>query len=85
MGFKHTILVFERARTVHALDRSATVIGCNLAYSPSTAVAELKMTWAGHVAHMEMKNTREIFVGKRLGGRPRWEDYIAIHLRQIGY
>jgi hypothetical protein len=25
--FEHTISVFERAKTVHALDRSATVIG----------------------------------------------------------
>jgi hypothetical protein len=28
VGFEHTILVFDRAKTVHVLDRSATVIGC---------------------------------------------------------
>jgi hypothetical protein len=27
MGFEPTILVFERAKTVHILDRAATVIG----------------------------------------------------------
>jgi hypothetical protein len=27
MGFEHTIPVFERAKTVHALDRAVTVIG----------------------------------------------------------
>jgi hypothetical protein len=27
VGFKPTIPVFERAKTVHALDREATVIG----------------------------------------------------------
>jgi hypothetical protein len=27
VGFETTILVFERAKTVHALDRAATVIG----------------------------------------------------------
>jgi hypothetical protein len=27
MGFEPTILVFGRAKTVHALDRAATVIG----------------------------------------------------------
>jgi hypothetical protein len=27
VGFEHTIPEFERAKTVHALDRAATVIG----------------------------------------------------------
>jgi hypothetical protein len=27
VGFEHTIPVFERAKTVHALDRAATAIG----------------------------------------------------------
>jgi hypothetical protein len=27
VGFEPTILVFERAKTVHVLDRAATVIG----------------------------------------------------------
>jgi hypothetical protein len=27
VGFEHTIPVFERAKTVHALDRAAIVIG----------------------------------------------------------
>jgi hypothetical protein len=30
VGFEPTILVFERAKTVHALDRAATVIGKTL-------------------------------------------------------
>jgi hypothetical protein len=27
VGFEHTIPLFERAKTVHALDRTASVIG----------------------------------------------------------
>jgi hypothetical protein len=32
MGFEPTIPVFERAKTVHALDRAAAVIGCSINY-----------------------------------------------------
>jgi hypothetical protein len=32
VGFESTIPVFERAKTVHALDRAATVIGSLAAY-----------------------------------------------------
>jgi hypothetical protein len=32
LGFERMIQVFERARTVHALDRAATVIGTLLVY-----------------------------------------------------
>jgi hypothetical protein len=32
MGFKPTIPVFERAKTIHALDREATVIGFYMNY-----------------------------------------------------
>jgi hypothetical protein len=31
VGFEPTIPVFERAKTVNALDRAATVIGCDVA------------------------------------------------------
>jgi hypothetical protein len=34
MGFELTTSVFERAKTGHALDRTATVIDFLLAYSP---------------------------------------------------
>jgi hypothetical protein len=30
VGFEHTIPIFERAKTFHALDRAATVIGMNI-------------------------------------------------------
>jgi hypothetical protein len=33
VGFEHMIPVFERAKTVHELDRSATVIGARQLYS----------------------------------------------------
>jgi hypothetical protein len=29
VGFEHTTPAFERAKTVHVLDRAATVIGCD--------------------------------------------------------
>jgi hypothetical protein len=32
MGFETTIQAFEKAKTVHALDRSGTVIGTKAAY-----------------------------------------------------
>jgi hypothetical protein len=34
MGFESTIPVFEQAKTVHALDGSATVIGTSKKFSP---------------------------------------------------
>jgi Na+-transporting methylmalonyl-CoA/oxaloacetate decarboxylase gamma subunit len=34
VGFEPTIPAFERAKTVHALDRAATVIGTSLFYIP---------------------------------------------------
>jgi hypothetical protein len=33
VGFEPTIPAFEPATTVHILDRSATVIGCNAVYA----------------------------------------------------
>jgi hypothetical protein len=33
VGFEPTITEFERAKTVHASDRTATVIGCCLTYT----------------------------------------------------
>jgi hypothetical protein len=32
VGFESTIIVFEREKTVHDLDRTATVIGCYTPY-----------------------------------------------------
>jgi hypothetical protein len=34
VGFEPTILAFERAKTVHALDRAASVIGIASLYNP---------------------------------------------------
>jgi hypothetical protein len=34
MGFEPTIPAFERAKTLHALDRAATVVGFFTIYSP---------------------------------------------------
>jgi hypothetical protein len=36
VGFEPTIAVFERAKTVHVLDRAATVIGTTLLYVSAT-------------------------------------------------
>jgi hypothetical protein len=33
VGFEPTIPVFERTKTVHALDRAASVIGMNMGHS----------------------------------------------------
>jgi hypothetical protein len=46
VGFEPTIPVFERAKTVHVLDRAATVIGWNIwssALKSVTAVASLML------------------------------------------
>jgi hypothetical protein len=55
-------------------------------------VKSRRMSWAGHVAHMEdMRNAHRILVGKhdekKTLGRPRhrWEDNIRIHTREIGW
>jgi hypothetical protein len=43
MGFEPTILVFERAKTVHALDRVATAIGkFNIGYN---IIKYLRSVW----------------------------------------
>jgi hypothetical protein len=33
VGFEHRIPVFEREKTVHALDRAATVVGVQILWS----------------------------------------------------
>jgi heme oxygenase len=42
VGFEPTIPVFERAKTVHALDRAATVIGSYYCHSGLNLVAEYR-------------------------------------------
>jgi hypothetical protein len=37
MGFEHTTPMFERAKTVHALDRAATVIGTSMPLADSSS------------------------------------------------
>jgi hypothetical protein len=41
MGFEPTIPVFERAKSVHALDREATVIGQNVFTKYKSSVTRL--------------------------------------------
>jgi hypothetical protein len=36
VGFERTIPAFERAKTVHALDRAATVIGTEISFCLET-------------------------------------------------
>jgi hypothetical protein len=62
-------------------------------YSSPSIIRMIKsrrMTWAGHVARMGMRNAYRILMGKserkKLLVRPRrkWEDNIKINLREIG-
>jgi hypothetical protein len=53
VGFEPTIAVFKRARTVHALDRAATVIGDE----------EVLLTWA-----VDRENGEAQTSATRLGG-----------------
>jgi hypothetical protein len=63
-------------------------------YSSPDIIRQIKsrrMRWAGHVARMgEGRNVYRVLVGKPEGKRPlerptrRWEDGIAIDLREIG-
>jgi hypothetical protein len=74
VGFEPTILVFERAKAVHGLDRAATVIGI-------TVTNELKRTWTlyFHVASFQiwlemLKETTNIvsfLLGKDVEGSGR--------------
>jgi hypothetical protein len=61
VGFEPTIPAFERAKTVHALDRAATVIvslNVNKWNQPSGKICDTQ--WDGHVAwrngHLEIKS-----------------------------
>jgi hypothetical protein len=44
-GFEPVIPVFERAKTVHGLDRAATVIGSRASITIETAITTIKV-WA---------------------------------------
>ncbi|KAJ4452085.1 hypothetical protein ANN_03601 [Periplaneta americana] len=64
-------------------------------YSSPDIISNIKsrrLRWAGHVAHMgESRNAYRVLVGRPEGkiplGRPRrrWEDYIKLGLREVGY
>jgi hypothetical protein len=41
VGFEPTVQVFERAKTVHALDRAATVIGHIIIYWSKRVISSL--------------------------------------------
>jgi hypothetical protein len=63
----------------------------NLYSSPDIIrqVKSRRMRWVGHVAHMGAKRkVYKVLVGKpkgrRLLGRPRWEDGVRMDLREIG-
>jgi hypothetical protein len=59
VGFKITILVFVRAKTVHALDRASTVIGVREVYveniSPRTTI---QLLYHYHGLHRELNAYR---------------------------
>jgi hypothetical protein len=42
-GFEHTTQQFERAKTVHALGRAATVIGLNFKYQQENIISTHKI------------------------------------------
>jgi hypothetical protein len=46
-GFELPILPFERAKTVHALDRAATVVGIYIKYGMQSSVL-LQSYWSNH-------------------------------------
>jgi hypothetical protein len=45
VGFEPTIPVFERAKTVHALDRAATVIGCSFSKLDKNICVKINVQW----------------------------------------
>jgi hypothetical protein len=45
--FEPMIPMFEKAKTVHALDRAATVIGLNMAYDRLFRILNLQATYVG--------------------------------------
>jgi hypothetical protein len=48
VGFEHTIPVFERAKTVHALDRGATVI---------SMIRPRRMKFVGNIARIRERRS----------------------------
>jgi hypothetical protein len=64
VGFEPTIPAFEWAKTVHALDRAATVIGTDVIM----VVKYRMMIWTGHAARMKETRIRcKLSVGKSEG------------------
>jgi hypothetical protein len=60
VGFESTIAVFERAKTVHASDRAATVIGLSNIVSPKQeldALREVRSCLDYH-SHVYSRSTR---------------------------
>jgi hypothetical protein len=55
--FEPTIPVFERARTVHALEHAASVIG-TLGYYPSICLEEQKITETSWIASRSQDSNR---------------------------
>jgi hypothetical protein len=53
VGLEPTTTVFERVKTVHALDRAATVIGPTYLYK----AIKVRSRWARRVAHKKLRNT----------------------------
>jgi hypothetical protein len=84
VGFETTIPVFERAKTFHALDRAATVIGFKLLLDEWNI-----RTWVRHVAYRYQMHGR--YWSGNLNGREPLEGVrmygiiivIKINLRQI--
>jgi hypothetical protein len=62
MGFESTIPVFEQAKTVHALDRAATVTG--LASVTGSDVKKLTNSW--YSKHQNLDNQDKIHVSYKI-------------------
>jgi hypothetical protein len=43
VGFEYTIPVFGRGKTIHALDRAATVIGYSFIYENKITITQVKI------------------------------------------
>jgi hypothetical protein len=63
VGFEPTIPMFDRAKTFHALDRAATLIGDLVL----TFIKSLRNRWCRHVEHVGvMRNAMENLKGMDL-------------------
>jgi hypothetical protein len=83
VGFEPTIPAFERATTVHALDRAASLTGSLHVFR---VTKWRRMRWVGQLACTRNKRHIYKFVGRNYEGRPKQSmvNNSKMYLKELG-